>query len=153
MATLAERQAQRLAELDVIEQMHLVHEQERLEKQKEQDDFMARVQARRDAVDSYIRHSWAQRSNDTMTEAQLNALRAQIEQEALAQVRPTIPTLGQIYEAKRAEELAAREAAEQARIAALTPREIWLTTLSWAERQHVLKYEQINNMPYPYAPV
>lgn len=153
MATLAERQAARLAELDAIEQMRLAHAAERAEKQKEQDEFMARVQARRDAVDSYIRRSWAQRSNDALSEAQLNALRAEIQQEAFAQVRTTIPTMGEIFEAKRAEEQAAKEAAEQARIAALTPREIWLTTLSWAERQHVLKYEQINNMPWPYAPV
>jgi len=85
-------------------------------------------------------------------EAQLSALSAQIEQEAFASVKAsgTIPTWDELYAAKRAEEQAAREQAEAERIAALTPRDIWLTTLPWQERERVSKWEAVNKgQKYP----
>ncbi len=106
--------------MDIIAQMEAQYALERAASQAEQDAFMARVQATREAI----------------------ANGAKVDMS-------TVPTLDEIYRAKRAEEVAAAEAAEQARIAALTPRDIWLSTLSFQERNHIAKWEQINRMEYP----
>lgn len=152
--TREQLQAERLAEIDAIQQMQLRRDAEQAARRAEQAAFEAKVQERRDRIDSYIRRSWAQRSDVPMGEHELAAIHAQIEREAFELNKVTVPTLAEIHEAKRAEEQAAAEAAEAARIAALTPREVWMSTLPWQEQQRIAKWEAINKgQQWPYAPV
>ena len=154
--TREERIAERGAEIDAIQQMNAAHQAERAEREREHNAFMQRVQQGRDRVESFVQHSFVQRADDSMTPAQLDALHKQIQDEAYERERtmfPAPPSLADIYAAKAAEEQAAEEEAERQRIAALTPREIWMSTLPWNERAHIQRWEAINRMPWPYAPV
>ncbi len=71
----------------------------------------------------------------------------------LAEARATMPSWDSYYREKAAQEQAAAEEAERQRIAALTPKEIWMSTLQSAERAHINRWESINKAPWPYAPV
>lgn len=135
---------------DISQQMEAHYAAERAEKQAEQEAFMAQVQARKERIASHVSHSFAQRARDDMSPAQLAALREEIQQEAFAKERPPAPpTLDELYRAERAAELQAQADAEAARIAALSPRDIWMSTLSFQERERISKWEQINRMEYP----
>jgi hypothetical protein len=122
--TNAEKLEQRIAELDVIQQMEVHYAAERAERQKEQDAFMLKVQQNRDA--------------------RAAALARGEELEA-----PIIPTIAELYAQKRAEEEAEAERLEAERISQLNPRDVWLSTRPLSERQHIAKWEGINRMAYP----
>lgn len=141
---------ERRAELDVMQQMEAQRQTEQAEQQRDHNEFAARVQARRNAIDAHIRQRWLQMEDRPMTEAEMAAARREIEQEAYAQYQASSPpTLDAIYEAKRAEELAAREEAERQRLAAITPRQLWKSTLSYQDQVRVEKWEAINKLPWP----
>ncbi len=57
---------------------------------------------------------------------------------------PTIPTWQELGAQWQAERIAAKAAAEQARIAAITPRQIWMSQLTWSQQERVRKWEAIN---------
>jgi hypothetical protein len=132
MSAEAARQAniatQQEARRQDLEQMHLRDEQVKAADQAKRDEhsaFLQRVQATREAV------ARGEITPDTTSpRAQLNAhYREQAEQERQAKAQ-----------------------AEAARVAALTPREIWLTTLPFAEQQRVSVWERTNKMEWPYVP-
>jgi hypothetical protein len=122
--TPAEMREQRRAEVDVLQQMEAAHAAERAEKQAEQDKFMAKVEANRQKVATAMA--------------------------AGTYEPPHIPTWHERGEADRAARQAAQAEAESARIAALTPRQIWMSTLSYGERQRIEKWEFMNKMEYPF---
>ncbi len=147
--TREEQQAARWTELEYFAQIEQQRQEKRAADRAQQDEFAQRVQARRDAIDTYIRRSWAQREDRPMTAQEFAQERAEIEQEALAQVKVTIPTWEEIGRQWHDERIAAEAQAEAERRAAISPHDTWLTTLPWAERQHIQKWEQINGMEYP----
>src|SRR5260221_14526003 len=97
--TREEQQSMRRAELEYFAQIEQQRQEKRAADRAQQDELMARVQARRDAIDIYIRRSWAQREDRPMTAQEFAATRAQIEQEAYAQVKAsgTVPTWDDLY--------------------------------------------------------
>src|SRR6266487_6121981 len=111
----------RRAELDIIQQMEAESAIRRQEARKEEDEFLARGQARREALE-----------------------RGQ-------PMEVAIPTFEQIFQASRDAELVERQRQEQERIAAMTPRDLWSSTLSFEDRLHIRRWENVNNMPYPVA--
>src|SRR5260221_2158611 len=148
--TREQRLAERYAELDWQQQMEAQHQAERAEQQKEHDEFAARVQAAHDAQDAFIRRSWAQRSSEPMSEAAMAQARREIQEQLLEQMPPgSVPTLDAVYQDIAAEERAAAEAAEAARLAAITPRQLWMSTLSLQERERIGKWQELNKMPWP----
>lgn len=60
------------------------------------------------------------------------------------------PRLTGVYTQARDEERARIQQEEAARIAALSPRELWLSTLPWEQRAHIAKWEQINRREWPF---
>lgn len=108
---------ERRAEFDAIQQTQARHEAERAERERENNEFMARVQQRREAIDGYIKHSWAQRADMPMTESQMAQARAEIEQAAIAQVKIDRPAgLDPIFRQKRVDEQAAELEALRAQV-------------------------------------
>ena len=142
---------ERVAEIGWQQQMEAAHAAEQAEREREHAALMQRVQARRDAIDSFIRRSWAQRSSEPMTQAQYAQVSAEIEQQALEQARAegAIPTLDEIFAEDTARRAAEAEAAERARIAAIPPKENWRASLRFTDREWVDKYEQIRKTRYP----
>lgn len=124
--TQAERleaaRAEVAAKLDWQAQMEMAHAAERAEREKEQNDFALRVQQRRDAV-----------ARGVIPEP------------------PVIPTITGIYAQKQAEQEAEVERLEAARIAALSPLDLWKSALPFAERQRVATWEAINHQPWPFV--
>jgi hypothetical protein len=64
-------------------------------------------------------------------------------------VQVSVPTLAELMTQRRNEELAERQRQEQERIASLTPRQIWMSTLPATEQARIRKWEQINRMEFP----
>src|SRR5260370_13004704 len=146
--TREEKLQQRRAELDWQAQMDVAREALQAEQRKEHNAFAERVQAMHDAQDTFIKRSWAQRSDEPMSEAAMAQARREISEQLVEQMPPgTIPRLDGIYQAQARAEQAAAEEAERQRIAALDPHAVWLSTLPWHERLHVAKWEAINRQP------
>ena len=149
--TREQQLADRVAEIGWRQQMEAAHAAEAAERERAHNELMQRVQARRDAIDSFIKRSWAQRSSEPMSEREYNAVRSEIEQQALEQARleGAIPTLDAIFAEDTARRAAEAEAAERARIAAIPPKENWRASLRATDREWVDKYEQIRKTPWP----
>lgn len=60
------------------------------------------------------------------------------------------PRLTGLYTQKHAEEMARIQQEEAERIASLSPRELWLSTLPWEQRAYIAKWEQINRRDWPF---
>jgi hypothetical protein len=121
--TPEEQRADRLIALDWQQQQQAAFEAEKLERQAASDAFLVQVQQGRAARAAAV--------------------------EAGTYAPPIIPTVNEVFLASREAERLEAEATEAARIAALTPREIWLSTRPLSERQRIAKWEEINRMPYP----
>jgi len=128
--TPAEVQGESRARWDSIQQMEAGHAEQRRIKQAEQEAQEQRILA-------------AKRERE----------RVVADAEARGEEPPPIQrpaSWDDHYAQLRQEELAAQAQAEAERIAALTPRDIWLTTLPWAERERVSKWEAVNKgQKYP----
>ncbi|SRR6266567_1894984 len=147
--TREEKIAERRAEIDAIAQMQANWEAEQAERQRDHNEFAARVEAGHAAVASFIHKAWAQREDSPLPEREFYAVQHAIEQEALEQVRATVPTLDGIYSADTAARREAEAEAERARIAAIPDRDIWRSTLPPAEQDRISKWEHIKKMKYP----
>jgi hypothetical protein len=60
-----------------------------------------------------------------------------------------VVTMNDHYAAKAEAEKLAAEQAEAARVAALTPRDLWMSTRTWQQRKQIAAWEGVNKMPYP----
>src|SRR5260370_27845544 len=142
--TREEKMQQRFAELDWEQQMQAYHAAERAEQEREHNEFAQRVQARRDAEAAIAKRFAMQRPADRP----MSAAEQQQEQEAIeaaiAEAFPpvAIKSFDQIYGEQRAQEVAAAEAAEAARIAALSPRDVVLSALPQAKKEDMWKWEK-----------
>lgn len=111
-----------------------------------------------------INQEWAARRSQELAQmAQLEAERQeqqaskQAEQQAFAErvqatrngAKPHIPTWQEIGDQNRRDTLAAEQARKAAQIAALTPHDIWKSTLNLAQRKRVETWEAINGMNFP----
>jgi membrane protein involved in colicin uptake len=124
--TIAEKQAERKAELAYFAQMEADRKEREALQRADRDAFVARAQA--------TRREFA---------------KAQEQGETWVPDEP-IPTINQVFSAKASEEKAAAAAAEAARIAALTPRDVWFSTLSFTDQQKVSVWERVNKgQKYP----
>lgn len=125
-AQVAKQQEQRRAELDYFRQVEAQRQAEREAAEAEHRAFYARVVAHRQAVE-----------------------RGEIDPAA---IRASLPTWEGFYREKAEQDRAQAEAEERERRAALSPREVWLSTLPASERRHIATWEHINKMPWPYSP-
>lgn len=149
--TREQLQAERFSEIEAIQQMQARRDAERAERQRQQDEFAAQVQAQRDAREAFVRRRWMQMEDRPMTQSEIAAVQMQISQEWLAlHPPPTIPSLEELHQAKHAEEKAAAEEAERQRIAAIPLAQLRRSTLPWQEQQRRAKWEQINSRPWPW---
>jgi hypothetical protein len=124
-----EQRASRVAQLDsekaYFEQLRLSQQAQAEQAQAERQEFMQRIETRRKA------------------EAEAAKRGEQLQHEP-------IPHLRDVWQEKRAAELAEAEAQEAARIAALTPRELWYSTLSFQDQRKVEVWERVNRgQKYP----
>ncbi len=104
----------RQAELDVIEQMRQADAERKAEAQRNHVEFDQRVQATHAA------------------------------QEAGTWQPPHIQTWHELGEVDRAARQAAEEQAKQAKLASLSPRDIWFSQLSLAQKEHMRIWEGVN---------
>jgi hypothetical protein len=127
--TPEQQRASRIAQLDsekaYFEQITLTQQAEREQSQAERQEFTQRVEARRKA------------------EAAAASRGEQLQHEP-------IPHIRDVWAATRAAELQAEAEKEAARIAALTPRDVWFSTLSFTDQQKVSVWERVNKgQKYP----
>jgi hypothetical protein len=101
-------------------------------------DYFAQIEAQRQAEQDARNH-----------ERELLVRRIEYGREHREIDRSAVPSLDGIYQAARVEEQLAEQQAEAARRAAITPRQVWMSTLNWQDRQRVLAWEGINKQPYP----
>lgn len=64
----------------------------------------------------------------------------------------TLANLTTVFQSARTAELEAEMLAEQARMAAISPHALWLSTLPYGERERVVKWEAVNGRQWPLMP-
>lgn len=113
--TPAEMRAERLQELDAIQQMQAQYDADRAAMQAESDAFSAKATAYHEALER-----------------------------GEQPVMPPVPTINGIFEADTARIRAEAEAAEAARIAALTPRELLFSALPASKKDFIERWQNTN---------
>jgi hypothetical protein len=142
--TVAERQAERRAELEVWEQQAAADAQMRYEAQAEHRAFEQRVAARKQAEWAIAQKHWNMRPADRpMSPAELQAEHDAIAAEiaiALPWTQP--PPLDDLYRQTLQAEQAAKAEAERQRIAALSPHDRFFSMLPYKSQQAIAKREE-----------
>lgn len=123
--TQADRLAERWAELDYFARLQAAQDQRRAEQHAQEQAFLQRVAQRRQAEQTAIARG-----------------------EELPPV--AVPTIGSVYANTHAQRLLERNQQEAARIASLSDRQLWFSTLSWREKQAIATWEMVNKMEYPF---